>query len=98
MHRPTATTYQENYTQSLTNPEAFWAEQSRYIPWFNEPEQILSTDADGLTRWFTGGKMNTCYAALDYHIEHGRANQTALIYDSPSTNSVKKFHLSRSPR
>ncbi|WP_332369126.1 AMP-binding protein [Spirosoma telluris] len=83
--------YDEIYAYSLTHPEEFWAEQARQIPWFNAPEQILSTDAAGLTRWFAGGRLNTCYAAVDYHVEMGRADQPALIYDSPVTQTVRQF-------
>ncbi len=84
-------TYADSYHYSLTQPEAFWAEQARQIPWFTPPEHILSWDEQGLTRWFAGGQLNTCYAAVDHHVEHGRADQTALIYDSPVTNSVRRF-------
>ncbi|MVM32016.1 AMP-binding protein [Spirosoma sp. HMF4905] len=84
-------TYDEIYHYSLTHPEEFWAEQARQIPWFNAPEQILSTDAAGLTRWFAGGRLNTCYAALDYQVETGRADQPALIYDSPVTQTIRQF-------
>lgn len=84
-------TYDELYHYSLTQPEEFWAEQARQIPWFSAPERILSTDENGLTRWFAGGRLNTCYAAVDYHVETGRADQPALIYDSPVTNTVQQF-------
>ena len=84
-------TYADEHRRSLTDPEGFWAEQAERIPWFTKPETILSTDAEGLTRWFAGGKMNTCYAAVDYHVENGRADQVAIIYDSPVTKSVRKF-------
>lgn len=77
--------YQKVYIQSLNQPELFWESQAQKITWFKQPEQILSQDDEGLYRWYKGGQLNTCYLALDYHVENGRANQTALIYDSPVT-------------
>lgn len=83
--------YQEKYNHSITNKEQFWAEQADKIAWFKKPETILSQDEHGFHRWFEGGKLNTAYLALDYHVEKGRGEQNALIYDSPVTNSVKKY-------
>ncbi|WP_461094636.1 propionyl-CoA synthetase [Spirosoma gilvum] len=83
--------YTDEYRRSLDEPAAFWAEQAGEIPWFRKPGRILSTDSAGLTRWFAGGKLNTCYAAVDYHVENGRADQTALIYDSPVTGTIRQF-------
>ncbi|WP_409012483.1 propionyl-CoA synthetase [Emticicia oligotrophica] len=83
--------YDSFYQKSIENPEAFWAEQSDKIAWFKKPTQILSTDKNGFYRWFAGGELNTCYLAVDYHIEQGRGNQTALIYDSAATNSIIKY-------
>lgn len=78
-------TYADEYARSLNDPANFWAEQARRIPWYKTPDQILTTDEEGLTRWFADGVLNTCYAAVDYRADHGRANQAALIYDSPVT-------------
>ncbi|WP_242927718.1 propionyl-CoA synthetase [Pontibacter vulgaris] len=86
-----STTYTEAYNQSINDPEGFWAEQADDIAWYQKPEQILSTDENGFYRWFKGGKLNTAYLALDYHVENGRADQTALIYDSPVTDTVRKY-------
>jgi acetate--CoA ligase len=83
--------YQQEYQKSIEQPEAFWLEQANKLGWFTAPEKALSTDENGLYRWFKGGKMNTAYLALDYHIENGRGEQTAIIYDSPVTNTVKKY-------
>ncbi len=85
------TTYQTAYKRSIADPEGFWMEQAQNISWFHQPQQALSTDEDGFYRWFKGGKLNTCYLALDAHIEGGRGNDTALIYDSPVTQTVEKF-------
>lgn len=83
--------YATEYQRSLTDPEGFWAEQAEVLPWFEAPKQILSKDENDVWRWFAGGRMNTCYLALDRHVEAGRGDQVALIYDSPVTNSVEKF-------
>lgn len=83
--------YSEEYKRSIDAPEEFWAEKAEAISWFRKPDQILSTDENGFYRWFKGGKLNTCYLALDYHVENGRAEQPALIYDSPVTNSYRTY-------
>ena len=83
--------YQQEYQASIEDPEAFWAEKVNLVPWFKEPQNILSTDEHGIHRWFADGEMNTCYMALDYHVENGRGDQAALIYDSPVTDRKKTF-------
>ncbi len=83
--------YQQEYQRSLEQPEAFWLEQARQLSWFTEPTQALTKNDNGFYRWFKGGKMNTAYLALDYHIENGRGEQTAIIYDSPVTNTIQKY-------
>ncbi|GAB3012634.1 propionyl-CoA synthetase [Spirosoma pulveris] len=84
-------TYTDWHQFSLNHPEEFWAERAKSIPWFTPPTQILSTDEYELTRWFADGWLNTCYAAVDYHVENGRADQLALIHDSPVTNTIRQF-------
>ncbi len=86
-----SSTYTADYQRSLRDPAEFWGQQATRIPWVTKPRQILSTDADGLTRWYADGELNTCYAALDYHVENGRANQPALLYDSPATGQVRTY-------
>ncbi len=80
-------TYRETYDASLADPEAFWAEQSRLVDWFVRPTTILDRSRPPFYRWFTGGTLNTCYNALDRHVIGGRADQPALIYDSPVTGT-----------
>ncbi len=84
-------TYEEAYKKSLNNPVDFWTEEAKAIDWFTFPKNILSKDENDLYRWYKGGKLNTCYLALDYHVKNGRGNQTALIYDSPVTDAKQKF-------
>ena len=83
--------FQDIYQQSIEQPEVFWRNQAELIKWYEFPETILSQDEHGFFRWFAGGKLNTSYLALDAQIEDGRGNQLALIYDSPVTNSQRKF-------
>ena len=84
-------TYNEAYQQSINDKEGFWREQAKSIDWFKFPETILSQNEKKFYRWYEGGQLNTCYLALDYHVENGRANQNAIIYDSPVTNT--KEHI-----
>ena len=83
--------YQDEYQASIDNPATFWAEKARQIDWYKPSTNVLSVDEHGIHRWFADGELNTCYLALDYHVDNGRAEQTALIYDSPVTNQQKKF-------
>ncbi|MFK7984243.1 MAG: propionyl-CoA synthetase [Saprospiraceae bacterium] len=83
--------YKAEYQKSLDAPISFWKEQAKAIDWFEFPEIILSKDKDDLYRWYEGGKLNTCYLALDYHVKNGRGNQAALIYDSPVTNTRQSY-------
>jgi propionyl-CoA synthetase len=83
--------YQTVYDLSIKNPEVFWGEAAKAIHWYKPPTKILDDSRKPFYRWFVGGEMNTCYNLLDRHIENGRGEQLALIYDSPVTNTVKTF-------
>lgn len=83
--------YHDIYQSSIQNPAEFWAEQSKLIHWFKPPQQTLTQNEQGFYRWYQGGKLNTSYLALDYHVENGRGEQDALIYDSPVTDTCKHF-------
>ena len=86
--------YQQEYQASIDDPESFWAEKAKLVSWYREPEKVLSVDENGIHRWFADGEMNTCYMALDYHVDNGRGDQLALIYDSPVTDQKKTFTYS----
>jgi propionyl-CoA synthetase len=86
--------YQDEYQASIDNPEAFWAEKAGQLDWYKPATNVLSTDEHGIQRWFADGELNTCHLALDYHVDNGRGDQTALIYDSPVTNQQKKYSYS----
>ena len=83
--------YDAVYRRSIDDPESFWAEAAEDISWHKRWDRVLDDSAKPFYRWFVGGELNTCYNSLDYHVENGRADQAALIYDSPVTNTIKKF-------
>jgi len=83
-----ACSYAATHAASLTDPAGFWAAQARHLHWDKQPTESLSQDANGAYRWFKGGELNTSFLCLDYHVAHGRADQPALIYDSPVTNTL----------
>ncbi len=83
--------YHAEHRDSIENPESFWRKQAGAIDWFEFPQAILSQDSNQSYRWFEGGKLNTCYLALDHHVNSGRAEQAALIYDSPVTGQQQTF-------
>ena len=83
--------YDLQYKQSINDPQAFWQEIAQDIHWYKKPQLTLTQDENGFYRWFEDGQLNTAYLALDYHVEHGRGEQTALIYDSPVTNSKRQY-------
>ena len=87
--------YQDLYRRSITDPEGFWAERANDIPWYVKPQTTLSNDANGVARWYADGQVNTCFCAVDYHVEQGRGDQTALIYDSPVTDTVASYSYSQ---
>src|SRR5213596_3773623 len=82
---------EEVYRRSLEEPEVFWGAAAAAIEWDEPWQQVIDDSRAPLYRWFAGGRMNTCYNALDRHVERGRADQTALIYDSPVTDTVATF-------
>jgi propionyl-CoA synthetase len=86
--------YKEIYEHSIAHPEKFWAEQADAIEWYNKPETILSKDENGYPLWYKDGELNICYLALDKHIQDGCGDQVAFIYDSPVTQTVKKYTFS----
>ncbi len=84
-------TYQAVYERSLRDPAGFWAEAAEAVHWEKKWDKVLDDSNKPFYRWFTGARVNTCYNALDVHIEQGRGSQAALIYDSPVTGKLKTF-------
>tara|TARA_B100000029_G_scaffold24137_1_gene23812 strand:+ start:176 stop:2071 length:1896 start_codon:yes stop_codon:yes gene_type:complete len=85
------TKFDKIYEESINKPEDFWQNISNDIFWYKKPTKILNKDNPPFYKWFNDGVTNTCYNALDLHIDQGRGDKTALIYDSPITKSKKKF-------
>ena len=83
--------YAQAHRASLADPDAFWAEAAKAIDWFEPPRASRGTDANGVTRWFPGGRLNTAWLALDRHVAAGRGEAVALVYDSPVTGVVQRF-------
>ena len=83
--------YQQSYQQSIATPESFWQQQAAKLNWYKAPHAILQQQDSHHYQWFSDGVLNTAYLALDSHIEQGRGEQTALIYDSPVTNTQQHF-------
>ena len=83
--------YQEMFDRSLQDPEGFWGEAAKALRWRKKWDRVLDQSRPELPQWFQGGQINTCENALDLHIESGRADQLALIWDSAVTGSVAKF-------
>lgn len=83
--------YEEIYARSMEDPEGFWGEQAAAIDWYKPWNKVLDDSRKPFYRWYAGGELNTCYNALDRHVENGRADQAALIYDSPVTGTQKSF-------
>ncbi len=83
--------YAEIYQRSLENPDAFWGEAAQALHWHKPWDQVLDRSASPTPRWFTGGLFNTCYNALDRHVEAGHGERAALIYDSPVTDQKRRY-------
>ena len=83
--------YRELFDTSIADPSAFWADAARAVTWTREPKQILDDSNPPFYRWFPDGELNTCANALDRHVDAGRGEQPALIYDSPVTGSQRTY-------
>jgi propionyl-CoA synthetase len=84
-------TYRDVYQRALRDPEAFWAHAAESLSWERRWDRVLDDSRLPFARWFPGGQLNTCYNAVDRHIERGRGHQVALVHDSPVTGTVRRF-------
>jgi len=84
-------TFDTIYRRSIEDPNGFWGEAAAGIDWIQPWERVLDDRKPPFYRWFSGGVLNTCWNCLDRHVEAGRGEQIALIYDSPVTQTVKRF-------
>ena len=87
----TPSTQNEVYARWARDPEGFWAEAGEAVHWYKRWDRVLDSARAPFYRWFAGATVNTCENALDWHVEHGRADQPALIYDSPVTSTIQTF-------
>jgi propionyl-CoA synthetase len=87
----TNTTYQAEYDRSMRDPEGFWGDAAEALHWDRRWERVLDdskvTPEAPFYHWFSGGQLNTCYNAVDRHVDNGRGDQAAIIHDSPVTGS-----------
>ncbi len=84
-------TYQSEHKRSIQQPEDFWKEKAQQLEWYQQASKVLTQDEHGIHHWFADAQMNTCNMALDSHVEKGRGEQIALIYDSPVTGVKKTY-------
>ena len=82
--------YHETYKRWQDDPEAYWLEQAKAIDWDVPPTRALYDKGDDLYEWFAEAKVNGCYNAVDRHVANGRADQVAIIHDSPITGTKTK--------
>lgn len=83
--------YRALFDASIADPKGFWADAARAVTWTREPTQILDDSNPPFYRWYADGEMNTCANALDRHVDDGRGEQPALIYDSPVTGTKRTY-------
>jgi len=83
--------FKEQQAKAANSAGPYWLEQSELVSWYKSPKTILSTNKNEWTDWYADGELNSSYLALDYHVEQGRGEQIALIYDSPVTGSKESF-------
>jgi propionyl-CoA synthetase len=86
-----ADAYDVAYTRSLRDPDAFWAEAAKAVHWHRQWTTVLDGSRAPFYQWFTGGLINTCYNAVDRHADGPRADQLALVYDSPVTGVIRRI-------
>ena len=86
--------YREVYKDWQRNPERFWMQAANKIDWFKKPSQGLFDQNAPFFGWFSDGEVNTCWNAVDRHVQNGLGDQTAIIYDSPVTNSKRTITYS----
>ena len=89
-----ASVYEQVYERAMRDPEGFWAAAAEDIYWDKRWDTVFDDSRKPFYRWFAGGRLNTCFNALDLHVERGRGKQLALIYDSPVTGTVRPYTYS----
>ena len=83
--------YADAHEKSIADPDGFWGPIAEDCFWYKKWDKVLDDTNKPFYRWFTGASTNTCYNAVDIHVEQGRGDQVAIIYDSPVTDQIQKF-------
>ena len=83
--------YEKLWQRAKKDPEGFWAEAAQELRWTRPWSRVLDASRAPFYRWFAGAETNTCWNALDRHVEDGRGAQPALIYDSPLAGAQASF-------
>jgi propionyl-CoA synthetase len=86
--------YTDAYERSIKDPDGFWGRVAEDCHWYKRWDKVLDDSNPPFYRWFTGGETNTCYNAVDLHVDNGMGNQIAIIYDSPVTGVIKTYTFS----
>jgi propionyl-CoA synthetase len=84
-------TYDDVYARAMREPERFWAAAAEDLYWDRRWDRVMDDSRPPFYRWFAGGMLNTCYNALDFHVDRGRGKQLALVYDSPVTGTIRRY-------
>ncbi|XP_041110238.1 acyl-CoA synthetase short-chain family member 3, mitochondrial-like isoform X1 [Polyodon spathula] len=87
--------YNQAFSSSIQDPEKFWSEAAQGITWFEQWSKTLDNSNPPFSKWFVDGKLNICYNAIDRHIENGRGDHIAIIYDSPVTGTKQAITYSQ---
>ncbi len=87
--------YDQAFNRSMQDPDGFWGDAAQDCAWNRKWDKVLDDSNPPFYRWFTGGELNSCYNALDLHVENGRGDQDAVIYDSPVTQTIRKYTFSQ---
>ncbi len=83
--------YDQAHEQSIKDPEGFWGPIAEECHWYKKWDKVLDDANAPFFRWFAGGETNTCYNAVDLHVDQGRGDQAAVIYDSPVTDTITTY-------
>ena len=83
--------YREVYAGWQADPEGFWLDAAKAIDWVDAPGQALDAAKAPIYEWFTGARVNTCWNAVDRHVEAGRGGALAILHDSPLTGSQQRI-------
>lgn len=84
---------EDTYRRSLDDREGFWGEAATAIDWATEPDRVPDDSRSPFPRWFPDAALNTCWNAVDRHVAGGRAEQPALVYDSPVTQTTRMYRV-----